>query len=191
LSGFFFAPEKTSWYKGFLQNLTHYTRWTDMKLRYLLASSLLFLSAATFAEESSALAVSVGAFDVGKDETAAEIGLEYRFAPMQSAYNIIPVVGVSGTSDGSTWAYGGIRYDIDLGENWVLTPNFAASVYRQGGGKDLGHALEFRSGLEIAYKLNENSHLGLALYHMSNASIGDKNPGQESVILSYSFSPDF
>ncbi|MDF1589002.1 MAG: acyloxyacyl hydrolase [Gammaproteobacteria bacterium] len=87
--------------------------------------------------------------------------------------------------------HSGIRYDIALGDNWVLTPNFAASLYEQGGGKDLGHTIEFRSGLEFAYKLNEDSHLGLAIYHMSNASIGNKNPGQESVILSYSFSPDF
>lgn len=163
-----------------------------MKLKHLVAAGLITLSPSlVYAEQSAALALSAGAFDIGKDETAAEVGVEYRFAALENAYDIIPVVGLSGTSDGSAWVYSGIRYDISLGQNWVLTPNFAASLYHQGGGKDLGHALEFRSGLELAYKLNENSHLGLAIYHMSNASIGNKNPGEESVILSYSFSPDF
>lgn len=162
-----------------------------MKLKYLLISSLLFLSPILHAEQSSALALSIGAFDVGQDQTAAELGIEYRFAPLENAYGIIPAIGISGTSDGAAWVYGGIRYDIGLGQNWVLTPNIAASLYHEGGGTDLGHTIEFRSGLEFAYKLNENAHLGLAIYHMSNASIGNKNPGQESVILSYSFAPDF
>ena len=162
-----------------------------MKLKHFLVVGLISLSPALQAEESSALALSIGAFDVGEDETAAEIGVEYRFAPLENFYNIIPAVGISGTSDGSAWVYGGVRYDIDLGEKWVLTPNFAASLYHEGGGKDLDHTVEFRSGIELAYKLNDNSHLGLAIYHMSNASLGDKNPGEESVILSYSFSPDF
>jgi hypothetical protein len=163
------------------------------KITQLIAISLVSLSSSqlAFAEQSSALAISAGVFDVAKDDSAAELGIEYRFAPVESFYNIIPAVGLAANSDGGYWAHAGIRYDVDISDNWVLTPNFAVVGYEKGGGKDLGHGLEFRSGLEFAYKLNANSHLGIALYHLSHAGIGGKNPGQESVILSYSFSPNF
>lgn len=163
-----------------------------MKLRIILVSILyLTFTPISYAEQSSALAISAGAFDAfDSDDTAAELGIEYRFAPMESFYNIIPVVGITANSDGGYWAHTGIRYDFHLNENWVLTPNFAAALYEDGGGKDLGHAVEFRTGIELAYKLNENSHLGLGIYHLSNAGLDDKNPGEESIIFSYSFSPD-
>jgi len=165
-----------------------------MKLSHILVTSIIYFSLApsAFAEESSALAISVGAFDAfDNDDTAAEFGIEYRFAPMESAYKVIPVVGLTVNSDGGYWLHTGIRYDHHLSENWLLTPHFAIAAYEDGAGKDLGHAIEFRTGLEVAYKIDESSHLGLGIYHLSNAGLGDKNPGEESVILSYSFSPDF
>jgi hypothetical protein len=163
------------------------------KLKSIAVASLLTLATTqmAYAEQTSALAFSIGAFDALDDDTAAEVGLEYRFSPVESLYNIIPAVGISANSDGGYWVHSGIRYDIDLSDNWVLTPHFAASLYENGGGKDLGYGLEFRSGIEIAYKLNESSHIGLSIYHLSNASIKEKNPGEESIILSYSFASDF
>ena len=165
-----------------------------MNLSYILASSIVCLTLIPFAhaEKSSAIAISAGVFDAfDNDDTATELGIEYRFAPMESAYHLIPVVGFTANSDGGYWVHTGIRYDYHLNENWVLTPNFAVSAYEDGGGKDLGHAIEFRSGLELAYKLDESSHLGLGIYHLSNAGLDDHNPGEESIIFSYSFSPDF
>jgi hypothetical protein len=150
----------------------------------------LFLAFPAFAEDTSAIAVHAGAFDALDDDTSGEFGIEYRFAPMESFYNIIPVVGITANSDGGYWAHTGIRYDIDLGEKWALTPHIGASLYEDGGGKDLGYGLEFRSGLELAYKLSPSSHLGIGIYHLSNASIADENPGEESIYISYSFSPD-
>ncbi|NQZ53630.1 MAG: acyloxyacyl hydrolase [Piscirickettsiaceae bacterium] len=58
-----------------------------------------------------------------------------------------------------------------------------------GGGKDLGYGLQFSSGLELSNELNENSHLGLGIYHLSNACTANKNLGEESIIFSYSFAP--
>lgn len=163
-----------------------------MKSYPILIAGLLSLGLTQFAvaEESSSLAISAGAFDIG-EEDAAELGLEYRFAPIESFYNIIPTVGISANSDGGYWAHTGVRYDINISDNWVLTPHLSLVGYENGGGKDLGHGLLFRTGLEFAYKLNSNSHLGVSIYHLSHAGIGGDNPGQESVILSYSFSPDF
>ena len=43
-------------------------------------------------------------------------------------------------------------------------------VLVQGDGLDLGYGLEFRSQLEIAYRFDNRSRLGVAVSHMSNAS---------------------
>lgn len=68
-----------------------------------------------------------------------------------------------------------------------MTPSVAAGPYLRGGGRDLGHVFEIRSGLEIAYRFNDRSRLGLLFYHISNAGLGDdKNPGAEALGLTYS-----
>ncbi|WP_417542600.1 acyloxyacyl hydrolase [Methylophaga thalassica] len=147
----------------------------------------LLLPSMAFAEQKSQMSLSVGAFEVFDDNTAAEIGVEYRFSPQASAFNLIPTLGATLTSDGGYWGYAGVRYDIYLNNNWILTPNFAIAAYEQGGGVDLGYDIEFRTGAELAYQFSDKSRLGLGLYHLSNANIGENNPGAESLILSYSF----
>ena len=57
--------------------------------------------------------------------------------------------------------------------------------YDNGSGKNLGHNIEFRTSFEISYKLKNNNRIGLSLSHISNANLGDKNPGVE--ILSFSY----
>jgi hypothetical protein len=101
------------------------------------------------------------------------------------------MAGVSATEDGSAWVYAGLGYDFELSPRWVLTPSFAASLYDEGSeGKDLGHAIEFRSGLEISCRLGKDDgagpagpRLGLLFYHLSNGSISDVNPGSNSLVL--------
>ena len=40
-------------------------------------------------------------------------------------------------------------------------------------------------GAAIAYELNNNNRIGISFSHISNANLGDKNPGVE--ILSFSY----
>ena len=95
-----------------------------------------------------------------------------------------------GTTDSAVYGYAGIGMDIFFGRRVVLTPNFAVGAYHDGDGKDLGHAVEFRSGLELAYRFDNRSRLGIAVHHISNASLGDSNPGTESVVLTYAIPTD-
>jgi hypothetical protein len=76
--------------------------------------------------------------------------------------------------------------DIYFGNRWVLTPNTAVGAYTEGDGQDLGHVIEFRSGFELAYRFDDRSRLGVAVHHLSNASIGDDNPGTETALIYYS-----
>ena len=97
-----------------------------------------------------------------------------------------PIAGGMATSDAALYGYAGVNVDLFFGRRFVLTPNFAAGYYHDGNGKDLGHSLEFRSGVEFAYRLDDRARLGLSLHHISNASLDDNNPGTEILALVYS-----
>jgi len=80
----------------------------------------------------------------------------------------------------------GILLDIKLNDYWIFTPIFGAGYYDKNNGIDLGSFLEFRSSFEIARPFKNESRLGLGVGHYSNANLGYKNPGSESLKLTYS-----
>ena len=96
-----------------------------------------------------------------------------------------PWAGLEVTSDGAVYGLGGILADIALGPSVRLTPSLGVGAYHDGGGKDLGHTVEFRSQIELAYRFEGGPRLGLAFGHISNASLGDDNPGTEILTLYY------
>ena len=136
------------------------------------------------------VALGAGAFDITpsnhKDsKTAAEFRGEYRFGDM--FWMIAPFVGVQGTSDGAFYGYGGFGVDVNFTPNLVLTPNVAAGYFAPGSGTRLGYPLEFRSGAELAWRFADTSRLGVAVHHISNAGLGKHNPGEQEILLMYSF----
>ena len=52
-------------------------------------------------------------------------------------------------------------------------------------GKDLGHTVEFKSEIQLSLDLFSNSELGFSYNHISNASLGDKNPGTNSYMFNF------
>ncbi|MDX2074039.1 MAG: acyloxyacyl hydrolase [Alphaproteobacteria bacterium] len=159
-----------------------------MKFRSLLSALAITATALTAsgAQASEYLTATLGWYDlIDQDDQAAQAGLEYRFAPY--LYGVRPMGGVSVTSDGGLYGYGGLHWDIEIVPGqWYISPNFAAGVYGNGDGKDLGGAIEFRSGIEFEYQMVNQHRVGVAFNHISNASIYDKNPGVEVLMLTYS-----
>ncbi|SLN10307.1 acyloxyacyl hydrolase [Oceanibacterium hippocampi] len=136
------------------------------------------------ADDPAFLAFSAGYFDIlAKDDTAFEGRVEYRSD--YKLWFVKPFVGLTGTSDGAVHAYGGILSDIYFGRRWVLTPSFAPGYFHDGGGKDLGSEIEFRSQIELSYRFDDRSRLGISFNHISNAGIGDANPGTETLAITY------
>ena len=90
------------------------------------------------------------------------------------------------SSDAAFYGYAGVLVDFYMGRRVVLTPSFAAGLYEDGDGKDLGHAVEFRSSMELAYRFDDRSRLGVSFYHLSNAGLSNNNPGTEVLSLNYS-----
>ncbi len=51
--------------------------------------------------------------------------------------------------------------------------------------KILGHVLEFKSELQISLDMSESSQFGFSYNHISNASLGSKNPGANSYMFNF------
>ena len=128
---------------------------------------------------------SLGQFDVTDTVDSSEIRFEYLYANnfLINNYDLKPFLGVMRNGDNGKYIYSGLRKNIGISEKWFFTPSFALGYYDRGNSKDLGYNLEFRSQIEFSYKL-KSSRIGFNLNHISNASIGDTNPGTESATIS-------
>lgn len=132
------------------------------------------------------LTVSAGWFDFNrKKDEGAEFRLEYRSD--YKLWELKPFATLAVASNGMTFIGAGVLMDIYFGKRWVLTPSFAPTWWR---GKtdtlNMGHAVEFRSQMELAYRFDDRSRLGISLSHYSNASLGSYNPGTETLMVNYS-----
>jgi len=95
-----------------------------------------------------------------------------------------PITGGMLTGDSAVYFYTGIQAEYNLGPIKIV-PSFAPGLYHEGEGKDLGHPLEFKSEIQLTFDLSENSNLGMSYNHISNASLGDKNPGANSYMFNF------
>ena len=95
-----------------------------------------------------------------------------------------PVTGALITADNAAYIYTGVQAQYTIGKI-NLTPSFTPGLYSEGDGKDLGHIVEFKSEIQLSVDLLKNSQLGFSYNHISNASLGDKNPGANSYMFNY------
>ena len=96
-----------------------------------------------------------------------------------------PITGGFVTGQNAIYLYTGVQAEYDFGF-LTITPSFAPGYYNSGGkGKDLGFPLEFKSEVQVSFDLSESSHLGMSYNHISNASLGKKNPGANSYMFNF------
>ena len=139
-------------------------------------------------------------FDGSSSNYATDIRYERRFdntlidiGPEEDNFFFLkPFIGIETTTDSAFYLLGGIYLEDNLGKlligkenKWNFTPSFGLGYYEDGNGKKLGNALEFRTTLELSYQLINDDRIGFSLGHISNANIGNKNPGVEIISLSY------
>ena len=98
--------------------------------------------------------------------------------------NLSPITGGMITADNASYIYTGVQAQYKLGAI-NFTPSFTPGLYFEGDGKDLGHIIEFKSELQFSINIFQNSELGLSYNHISNASLGDKNPGANSYMFNF------
>ena len=166
-----------------------------MKLKKFLTSlfSILFTLSVS-AEElkvknlNTELNVYTGMFDFSDDgKKSSLIGFEHQNENLyRNTFfgNISPITGALITADTAGYLYTGIQAQYSLGA-LNITPSFTPGLYFEGDGKDLGHLIEFKSELQFSLDLSNTSELGFSYNHLSNASLGDKNPGANSYMFNF------
>jgi len=125
-----------------------------------------------------------GWFDFNDNQQSVELHAEVRTDYDLWIFN--PIAGMIVNTDLAAYGYAGLQTDIFFGTRIVLTPSFSVGWYERGDSKDLGHNIEFRSAVELAYRFDNRSRLGIQIYHMSNARLADENPGTEVIALTWS-----
>ena len=95
-----------------------------------------------------------------------------------------PITGFMMTADSATYFYTGVQAEYKIGK-LNLTPSFSPGIYSMGDGKDLGSPLEFKSELQLSVDLLPGTKLGYSHSHLSNADLGDKNPGADSYMFNF------
>jgi lipid A 3-O-deacylase len=166
-----------------------------IKLNYLkyfvLFFCLFFIEAKSetkISNNSKQLNFYAGVFDFSDDKQKAGLfGIQHQNENLQRDTflgNVSPITGGFITENSAIYIYSGVEWNFDLG-GINLTPSFAPGLYEEGDGKDLGHTLEFKTEVQLSYDISNNTSLGVSYNHISNASLGDKNPGANSYEINF------
>tara|TARA_B100001250_G_C19582780_1_gene692855 strand:+ start:82 stop:600 length:519 start_codon:yes stop_codon:yes gene_type:complete len=129
-----------------------------------------------------------GMFDFSDDGKKASLfGFQHQNVSLnRNSFlgNLSPITGFIITEDNAGYLYTGVQADYKIG-SINFTPSFTPGYYNKGDGKDLGHSLEFKSELQFSIDLPLNAQLGFSYNHISNASLGSKNPGANSYMFNF------
>jgi len=130
-----------------------------------------------------------GNFDFSDDKQSAYlVGFQHQDENLNRDTflgNISPITGGFITENSAAYIYTGVEWNVDMGNKMTFTPSFAPGLYHEGDGKDLGHVLEFKSEVQLSYSASDDMSFGVSYNHVSNASLGDKNPGANSYMFNF------
>jgi hypothetical protein len=145
-----------------------------------------WLNKSNVRNDKNYLTFSIALFDfIQNSRTSIEGRAEFRLYNLQSPLK--PLSGIMANSDGAMFLYVGLLYDFQINPFLYITPSFSPGLYFKSSSKELGFALNFRSQLEISVKFENDFRFGLSFNHISNGTLGNINPGVESLALSAQF----
>ena len=146
------------------------------------------LGETTVEKDNRQLNLFTGNFDFSDDkQKAILLGFQHQDENLNRNTfigNVSPITGVFVTENSAAYIYTGVEWNVDMG-SFYFTPSFAPGLYHEGDGKDLGHVLEFKSEVQLSYKASDTTNLAVSYNHISNASLGDKNPGANSYMFNF------
>ena len=128
-----------------------------------------------------------GNFDFSDDkQKALLVGFQHQNENLKRNTflgNASPITGAFVTENSAAYIYTGVEWNYAMSDKFSFTPSFTPGIYHQGDGKDLGSALEFKTEVQASYYVSESTSFGMSYNHISNASLGDKNPGANSYMF--------
>ena len=133
--------------------------------------------------ERAQVGLSFDVLEASDEHDVDSLTLEVRMP--EGSFELQPMLGVTAADDTSLYYYGGLRWNLDLNAHLRVSPGIAVGFFDAGDFLDLGHELEFRSSLELSTRLGKRGRLALEVFHLSNASLSEHNPGTEGLVLRY------
>ena len=154
----------------------------------LAVCSVNFVSTADEISNETEFNVFAGMFDFSDvKQKSALFGLQHQNEDLfRKSFlgKLSPITGGFMTEKNAFYLYTGVQAEYELGI-LKITPSFAPGYYNYGDGKDLGYPLEFKSEVQMSLDLSDNTRLGMSYNHISNASLGTKNPGANSYMFNF------
>ena len=154
----------------------------------LAVCSVNFVSTADEISNETEFNVFAGMFDFSDvKQKSALFGLQHQNEDLfRKSFlgKLSPITGGFMTEKNAFYFYTGVQAEYELGI-LKITPSFAPGYYNYGDGKDLGYPLEFKSEVQMSLDLSDNTRLGMSYNHISNASLGTKNPGANSYMFNF------
>ena len=134
------------------------------------------------------LNIFTGLFDFSdQKQKAGLVGIQHQNEDLfRNSFigKLSPITGGFLTENNAAYLYTGIQAEYELGILKII-PSFAPGYYHDGNGKDLGSPLEFKSEIQMTLDLSDTTQFGMSYNHISNASLGDKNPGANSYMINF------
>ena len=152
--------------------------------------SVLFISPSVSDENLNEYEINFysGMFDFSDDgQRALLFGLQHQNENLTRESflgKVSPVTGFFLTENQAAYVYTGIQAHYNLGD-LDFTPSFTPGLYHEGDGKDLGHVIEFKTEVQFSINTSADTKFGFSYNHVSNASLGSKNPGANSYIFNF------
>jgi len=139
-------------------------------------------------EDENELNFFSGMFDFSDDKQASGFfGMQHQNDDLfRNSFlgKLSPITGGFLTEKSAFYVYTGAQAEYNFGV-FKITPSFAPGYYNYGDGKDLGSAIEFKSEIQMSLDLSDSTEFGMSYNHISNASLGDKNPGANSYMINF------
>ena len=159
---------------------------------FVLLIVLSFLNFASYSEDKNLketeLNMFTGMFDFSDaNQASGLVGMQHQNDELYRKSflgKISPITGGFLTEKSAFYFYTGAQAEYNLGP-LTITPSFAPGYYNSGNGKDLGSVLEFKSEIQMSLNLSDSTEFGMSYNHISNASLGDKNPGANSYMINF------
>ncbi|ALU44909.1 acyloxyacyl hydrolase [Pseudoalteromonas rubra] len=151
-------------------------------MRYFISVFVVFLSFNLFANDNARLGIGAGVWGVFDDADVHAVHIDYELPKLKGFYGLQPIFSVFKAEQGYNYYGSGftMTFQLDSELYWGVGSQLGI-VDRPRG---LGHKVEFYSRIFLENKISNDWLIRFELGHISNAGLGDLNPGSESFVIS-------